>query len=209
MVRLCGLSEQRRAPSSLVSNSPALPRNLTLMPPAGATTISPPPALAPEGAGLQWGNLCPLDLAPSLRSCLSGSIVPAPSPHQAHLLGSCPGGHRDVIPRGMGLNGALFPPDPEQNQGGTGQRLGMSQVPHRAALSSSSSPSLPALLGGSLPLTPTQTTDPPLAPSLGSSMAWGDAAVVGVGFRMALGSFAGARCPLKMTALFGAGSRFG
>lgn len=109
MVRLRGLSEQRRAPSSLGSYSPALPRNLTLMPPAGATTISPPPALAPEGAGLQWGNLCPLDLAPSLRSCLSGSVEPAPSPHQAHQLGSCPGGHRDVIPGGMGLNGGIVP----------------------------------------------------------------------------------------------------
>lgn len=101
--------------------------------------------------------------------------------------------------------GTLFPPGLEQDQGGTGQRRGMSQVSHRPALSSPS-PSLPAFLHGPLPLTPTQTTDLPLAPSLGSSVAWGSAAVVGAGLRMTLGTLAGVRCPLKMTALFGGGS---
>lgn len=56
----------------------------------------------------------------------------------------------------MGINGGIVPTLSKQNQGGTGQRLGMSQVPHRLALSSSSSPSHPA---------PTQNTDLSLPPS--------------------------------------------
>ena len=69
-------------------------------------------------------------------------------------------------------------------------------------------PSLPSSVAPSLSLPPRPQTLPQ-APSLGFSIARGDAAVVGVGLRMALGSFAGARCPLKMTMLFGAGSLSG
>lgn len=63
-------------------------------------------------------------------------------------------GDREMLSLGVWASmGALFPPDPEEDQGGTGQRLGMSQVPHRPALSSSSSSS-PPLPPPSLPPSP-------------------------------------------------------
>lgn len=90
--------------------------------------------------------------------------------------------------------GALFPPGPEQDQGGTGQRLGMSQVPHRPALSSSSSSSFssPSLLA--------PPTRPPLSysysdhrPSLGPLLrllrSLGQCSCCGGGARDDLGHF--------------------
>lgn len=143
MLLPCSLSEQRRAPSRLGNKFPALPRSLTPVPSAVASTVSK-------------GNLCPLDLLLHPRGPASHAVEQAPNPHQAHLLGACPRGHRDVIPGGMGINGGIVPTLSKQNQGGTGQRLGMSQVPHRLALSSSSFPSHPA---------PTKNTDLSLPPS--------------------------------------------
>lgn len=75
----------------------------------------------------------------------------------------------------------------------------MSQVPHRPALSSSSSssPSFPALLPGQPPPFHLRLQ----ASSSGSFTPWGKAAAARVGLRVALGSCVGARCPLHMPAL--------
>lgn len=93
------------------------------MPPAEATTISPPPVLATEEAGGDFSSGEVSALQTDLcsipgRSCLFCSAEWPPSPHQAHLLGSCPGGQRDVIPGGMGLNGGIVP---TRSRGGSGR----------------------------------------------------------------------------------------
>lgn len=81
-------------------------------------------------------------------------------------------GHRDAIHGVWASMGALFPPSQGRIKEGTGQTLGMSQVPYRLALSSSSS--FPALLlAGLLPLAPHLGPRP--SPR-GSSLAWGHAA---------------------------------
>lgn len=78
-----------------------------------------------------------------------------PAPTRLTCLAPVPGDTEMLSLRVWMSMRPLFPPQPEQIQGGTGQRLGMSQVPHRLALSSSSSSSL------SLPA-PTQTLPCPL-----------------------------------------------
>lgn len=70
-----------------------------------------------------------------------------PAPTRLTCLAPVPGDTEMLSLREWTSMGALFPPCPEQNQGGTGQTLGMSPVPHRLALSSSS-PARPALLPG-------------------------------------------------------------
>lgn len=59
-------------------------------------------------------------LASSLRSCPHCLESRLSAPHQAHLLGFCPSGHRDVIPREMGLNGGIVP-SPFTEGSGRGQ----------------------------------------------------------------------------------------
>lgn len=114
-----------------------LPRSLTPIPLALATTISL--CSGPRGSTSPMGKPLPLDPSLHPRDPAFLAVERAPSPHQTHLLGSCPGGNRDSYPLGVRVSmGALFPRGPEQDQGGTGQRLGMSQVSHRPALSSSS-----------------------------------------------------------------------
>lgn len=208
LVPLGCLSEQRSAASGLGIYSPALPRNPTIMPPAGATAISPSPSpLWPQREQVFSGEISALW---TWRSCLSCCRTGSQHHHpQPHLLGSCPGGHRDVIPGGMDLNGGIVPTRSRVGSGRdraeTGNVPGATQAGFVLLPLLLSPPSLPSSVAPSLSLPPRPQTLPQ-APSLGFSIAWGDAAVVGVGLRMALGSFAGARCPLKMTMLFGAGS---
>lgn len=129
------------------------------------------------------------------------SWLPAPT-----RLGFHPGGQR-CYPWGYGPQwGHCSHLTQSRIRERTGQRLGTSQVPHSPALSSSPSPSL------CLPTWPAPSLSPPprlLAPLVGSSVAWGNAAVAWVEFSLAPGGCVGARCPLHMTLLFGAGPLLG
>ena len=128
------------------SGSPALPRYLTAVPPAVATTISL--CSGPR----QSGGTSALWSPGSIPEDLPLLLLPAPT--RLTCLAPVPGDTEMLSLRVWMSMRPLFPPQPEQIQGGTGQRLGMSQVPHRLALSSSSSSlSLPA---------PTQTLPCPL-----------------------------------------------
>lgn len=77
------------------------------------------------GLPVSKGNLCPLDLLLHPRGPCLSCCEQAPNPHQAHLLGACPRGHRDVILGGMGIiGGALFPPvQAESGRDRTGQNV--------------------------------------------------------------------------------------
>lgn len=102
------------------------------------------------------------------------------SPHKAHLLGFCPSGHRDVIPREMGLNGGIVP-SPFREGSGRGQGRDWECPRYHTGLLCPLPPpplplSLPSSLASPLPFTYVSRLPPVVPPHLGAKQlpqGWG------------------------------------